>query len=560
MSSNPEPNNFSRLLVTGLTLLLVATIYVLSDGKPPNIVSQRVSSLKQRYVRARRIARRRLWDKDTSDAGIPRNLIFTYRHNILDTKEPKILYDNVQHTIKTYAEAWGETDPNVIFLSDDKCANLVSKIMPLLSPHFWEEYRGGHRGDMCRIVALYNYGGYYFDVDIEVVDPVLPSPDISLVTIESPNRQRFFQSFLAAKKGHPAFHKVFNMMLEYYSRGQQDNPELMGELTRTLHLAYHSMPEEEREDTLILDEINLWGGFGQKMYPGCKSVEKCPHQFVVHNPVLPSSDISLITIESPNRKRFFHSFLAARKGHPAFHKTFNMMLEYYSRGQDNPELMGELTRTLHLAYHSMPEEEREDTLILDEINLWGGFGQTIYPGCKSVEKCPHQFVVHNPKENRIYFHSHLAEAGLFKNSTNIDAGLASQDVSGPKIPHNMIFTYKDNLFETKDPEILYNNVLHTIEAYSQAWGEPNPRIMFLTDYECGKIITEFTPELAPYFCNEPRGAFRGDICRVVALYIFGGYYFDVDIEVIEPVILSPNIAFSTVEVHNTFFQAFLAAQ
>eukprot|EP00586_Coscinodiscus_wailesii_P001052 CAMPEP_0172482826 /NCGR_PEP_ID=MMETSP1066-20121228/9453_1 /TAXON_ID=671091 /ORGANISM="Coscinodiscus wailesii, Strain CCMP2513" /LENGTH=120 /DNA_ID=CAMNT_0013246257 /DNA_START=1 /DNA_END=360 /DNA_ORIENTATION=+ len=120
-----------------------------------------------------------------------------------------------------------------------------------------------------------------------------------------------------------------------------------------------------------------------------------------------------------------------------------MMLEYYSRGQqDNPELMGELSRTLHLAYNALPEEQREDVLILDEINLWGRFGQKIYPGCQSVKKCPHQFVVHDPKEKHIYFHSHIAEAGLFKNSTNTDAGVAAQDASSPKIPHNMIFTYK----------------------------------------------------------------------------------------------------------------------
>jgi mannosyltransferase OCH1-like enzyme len=38
---------------------------------------------------------------------------------------------------------------------------------------------GFFKGDLCRLAALYKYGGYYFDIDLEVIEPVLLDDDPS---------------------------------------------------------------------------------------------------------------------------------------------------------------------------------------------------------------------------------------------------------------------------------------------------------------------------------------------------------------------------------------------
>ncbi|GMI11343.1 hypothetical protein TrLO_g7772 [Triparma laevis f. longispina] len=54
------------------------------------------------------------------------------------------------------------------------------------------------------------------------------------------------------------------------------------------------------------------------------------------------------------------------------------------------------------------------------------------------------------------------------------------------------------------------------------------------------------PRLLPYFINEKLGMFKADMCRVAALYLNGGYYLDIDLGVVEPIIFdNPRIKFST---------------
>ncbi len=99
------------------------------------------------------------------------------------------------------------------------------------------------------------------------------------------------------------------------------------------------------------------------------------------------------------------------------------------------------------------------------------------------------------------------------------------------IPHILWFTYETNILLSKEPNIFYQNVMHTIDAYNQTWGTGVPKkeninnelqVRFLDDPECSKLVEEAYPELSTYFAQETNGAFRGDICRVAALYLNGG--------------------------------------
>ncbi|KAL7555851.1 hypothetical protein ACA910_017352 [Epithemia clementina (nom. ined.)] len=108
------------------------------------------------------------------------------------------------------------------------------------------------------------------------------------------------------------------------------------------------------------------------------------------------------------------------------------------------------------------------------------------------------------------------------------------------------------------------NVRWTIQMYMTAWQQlstttstsPNtttttttptkPRIWFLEDTDCARVIGRVEPKLNPFFETEPMGKYRGDVCRATALYLLGGYYFDVDMKAIQPYVpSSPAITFDT---------------
>ena len=119
----------------------------------------------------------------------------------------------------------------------------------------------------------------------------------------------------------------------------------------------------------------------------------------------------------------------------------------------------------------------------------------------------------------------------------------------PKIPHNIIFTYKHNILESerKEPEIFYNNIINTRDVYISAWNDPNARTIFLDNDGCREYISQAEPRLVEYFDKEETGMFKADICRVAVLYMIGGYYFDIDLGALEAVKLEPNCTFATVK-------------
>ena len=125
---------------------------------------------------------------------------------------------------------------------------------------------------------------------------------------------------------------------------------------------------------------------------------------------------------------------------------------------------------------------------------------------------------------------------------------ASPQIPPPKIPHNIIFTYKHDILQTKEPKLFYDNVVNTRDAYISAWGnDPAAQVYFLDDDGCRKHIEQAEPKLLHHFDNEKQGMYKADICRIAALTVLGGYYFDTDLKVVEPLLLEDGITFATVK-------------
>lgn len=137
-----------------------------------------------------------------------------------------------------------------------------------------------------------------------------------------------------------------------------------------------------------------------------------------------------------------------------------------------------------------------------------------------------------------------------------------------KIPKILIFTYRFDLLgpdQQKEREPNYfENIIKTIRMYSKAWKQNNTNeqvyVWFMDDEQCLKAIRRVEPKLIDYFLKEKDGSQKADICRGAALYLTGGYYFDIDMLAISPVQLSGDVTLSVAASGlSGFFNSYLIA-
>jgi hypothetical protein len=163
-------------------------------------------------------------NKVRGNNSVPHRLVFTYRWNVLERQEPRHFYDNVQRTIAAYQTAWGVEDCQVAFLDDTACRAVVATTVPTLLPYFDREEKGSFRSDICRVADLYAHGGYYFDVDMELIDQPFLLDDVDAKTNQGgifgtaveAGAGHFFQSFLVSTAGHPVLALAFEQIRQYY--------------------------------------------------------------------------------------------------------------------------------------------------------------------------------------------------------------------------------------------------------------------------------------------------------------------------------------------------------
>lgn len=149
---------------------------------------------------------------------IPKRLVFTYKWNLLERKEPGHLYDNVVHTVEGYKASWKGFEPEVVMLDNDDCRKIIDRAAPFLMEHFEKEEKGSYKADMCRLATLYESGGYYFDVDMELVEPFVAPLGVDFVTVVEGESTYFFQSFLATSPKHPVIERALHVVQEYYEK------------------------------------------------------------------------------------------------------------------------------------------------------------------------------------------------------------------------------------------------------------------------------------------------------------------------------------------------------
>jgi hypothetical protein len=105
------------------------------------------------------------------------------------------------------------------------------------------------------VAALYLTGGYYFDVDMEAVNPWIPGNNVTFATALQPDKTRYFQSFLESEKRGRILEGALDEMLLFYESKRVRTGKLLG--PETLKLAFNSVAISERETAIFLEEVEI---------------------------------------------------------------------------------------------------------------------------------------------------------------------------------------------------------------------------------------------------------------------------------------------------------------
>ena len=132
------------------------------------------------------------------------------------TSQEKILLTNMKRTVKLFQNITGDAS-EVEMWDDNSCLTALKELhmkegLPLAFA-FKTEVVGMIRSDLCRLVMLYNSGGYYFDTDLAPLAALQRAldPRATFVTVRTSERSLsgggFFQAFLATAPKHPVIRR-----------------------------------------------------------------------------------------------------------------------------------------------------------------------------------------------------------------------------------------------------------------------------------------------------------------------------------------------------------------
>jgi len=207
------------------------------------------------------------FQSDTVKANkIPNNLLFNYKTNLLrdaatNEYEARSL-ELVQKIIASHPGAM------TVFYDDLDCRAAIARVhSEALARYFDNETEGFFKSDTCRLAMLFEWGGYYFDNDMDLIKDLrvaIPSDASFSTVLESPDRVH--NGFMASAPGHPVLRNALDVTSDWYENRYmnglsfqhsfpqyyKDKFDLPNDLTE--HWGYLLGP-----DTLAVG-LMMWGG------------------------------------------------------------------------------------------------------------------------------------------------------------------------------------------------------------------------------------------------------------------------------------------------------------
>jgi len=123
---------------------------------------------------------------------IPKNIIQTYK-----------TYDTIPYKYKQFIIKIRELHPdyNYMFYSDDDIDKFMKSEYSILLPFYNNLKYNIQRFDLFRLLVIYKYGGFYFDIDVEIVKPVDDLLDNNVIfPVEFP--KNIIESFFGKSRRH----------------------------------------------------------------------------------------------------------------------------------------------------------------------------------------------------------------------------------------------------------------------------------------------------------------------------------------------------------------------
>lgn len=226
---------------------------------------------------------------------IPQTLIFVDTRFESMSQFPRLVHENVQNTLQLYSNYWNNSDISVWFLGDEQCQQVIEKQNSDLLQFYQTESFGPFKSDICRIAALSERGGYYFDNDMEVVEAMsLPNATFITVYNEEEGKMSASNTFIAATPRHVIFEEVINAMVNYYKTNRRTLEENNVGPT-TLWEGYDQAAKKYCDDAG--ERCNTWSIFDltqvnldvhKELYAKVPRRKGwgCCCKFVIHNPNL----------------------------------------------------------------------------------------------------------------------------------------------------------------------------------------------------------------------------------------------------------------------------------
>lgn len=316
-------------------------------------------------------------------------------------------------------------------------------------------------------------------------------------------------------------------------------------------LKYHLENDPQRHVCRIA-VIFLYGGYFLQ-----EEVE------VIEPFIAPNEFVSFSAVINPVNELFNGSFLASAAHNPILYRALKKYIQL-AKGElklVTTSRYGEILRSSYREVMAVNPGSKTNMIILSEDRLIDLQKQS--NEYKQVKKqdgegpfCNYVIVNHATKKTYFYTrfpgaHDHqCAEIEPAKQVVAVkpSSRVVTMKEEAPTIPHTLFFASKHGLGSMKEGDNKhYDNILNTVKAYQTAWDVDNVEYKILDKDFCVDAINKVNivgavSVLTDFYLKEVQvDPMRGfDICRAAVLFIDGGYFFNSEVEVIEPYAVSNN--------------------